>query len=138
MMNYILGVQREDKVWFEITDDQSDRTQAHNQTTRITVYGFYLQENPIDLTIIDTPGYGDTRGIEKDKEIVFIWKRHYLSCSSHTQMELHLKMTAVEEAKIKCAVINDKNQPVFFLFNNCQSDADDEDYETRTIMESQF
>ncbi len=37
-------------------------------------------------------------------------------------------LTAVKEAEIKCAV-NDKNQPVFFLFNNCQSDATDEEYE---------
>ncbi|XP_016422020.1 uncharacterized protein LOC107750955 [Sinocyclocheilus rhinocerous] len=32
------------------------------------------------------------------------------------------------EAKIKCAV-NDKNQPVYFLFDNCQSDAADEEQE---------
>ncbi|XP_051737992.1 uncharacterized protein LOC127505982 isoform X2 [Ctenopharyngodon idella] len=69
MINYMLGVQREDKVWFEITDEQSDRTSAHSQTSRITVYGFYPQESPIHLTIIDTPGYRNTRGVEKDKEI---------------------------------------------------------------------
>ncbi|XP_056119684.1 uncharacterized protein LOC130097033 [Rhinichthys klamathensis goyatoka] len=68
MINYMLDVQREDKVWFEITDDQSDRSQAHTQTC-VTVYGFYPQESKTDLTIIDTPGYGDTRGVEKDKEI---------------------------------------------------------------------
>ncbi len=38
-------------------------------------------------------------------------------------------LRAVKEAEIKCAV-NDKNQPVFFLFDNCQSDAADEQYET--------
>ncbi len=42
MINYMLGVQREDKVWFEITDDQRDRTSTHSQTSSITVYGFYL------------------------------------------------------------------------------------------------
>ncbi|XDV48063.1 hypothetical protein PO909_017560, partial [Leuciscus waleckii] len=69
MINYMLGVQREDKVWFEITDDQSDRTSVHSQTSSITVYGFYLQESQTDLTIIDTPGYGDTRGVNLDKQI---------------------------------------------------------------------
>ncbi|XP_016116216.1 uncharacterized protein [Sinocyclocheilus grahami] len=175
MINYMLGVQRKDKVWFEITDDQSDRTSAHSQTSSITVYGFYLQESPIHLTIIDTPGYGDTRGVEKDKEIavslfsliksaegiheidavclVIMAQQNRLSDkqiyifdavqslfgkdvaenivllfthSSGTQPKNAL--AAVKAAKIKCAV-NDKNQPVFFLFDNCLSDAADEEYE---------
>ncbi|KAK9952918.1 hypothetical protein ABG768_016946 [Culter alburnus] len=66
IVNYMLGVQREDKVWFEITDDQS---KDHSPTTIITVYGVYDQKSPDDLTIIDTPGYGNTRGISFDKEI---------------------------------------------------------------------
>ncbi|KAL1248233.1 hypothetical protein QQF64_021551 [Cirrhinus molitorella] len=175
MMNYMLDVKREDKVWFEITDDQSDRTQAHSQTSRITVYGFYLQESSIDLTIIDTPGYGDTRGINLDKEIAVSLLD--LSKSAEDIHEIHavclvmmaqqirlsdrqqyifdavqslfgndiaenivllftnsngkrpnLALAAVKEAEIKCAV-NDKNQPVFFLFDNCQSDTYDEDDE---------
>ncbi|XDV48054.1 hypothetical protein PO909_017552 [Leuciscus waleckii] len=177
MINYMLDVQREDKVWFEITDDQSDRSQVHSQTSSITVYGFYLQESPIHLTIIDTPVYGDTRGVEKDKEIAESLLR--LSESAEGVHEVHAvclvinatqtklsdrqiyifdavqslfgrdtaenivllfthsdgarpkdALTAVKEAKVKCAV-NDKNQPVFFLFDNCQSEAADEDHEQR-------
>ncbi|RXN14201.1 hypothetical protein ROHU_009155 [Labeo rohita] len=175
IVNYILGVQREDKVWFEITDDQSDRTSAHSQTTIITVYGFYLQESPINLTIIDTPGYGDTRGIDYDYEIAV--SLHSLSKTAKwihevdavclvinaTQNRLSDRqiyifdavqslfgkdiaenivllfthstgappknaLTAVKEAKIKCAVY-DNNELVYFLFDNCQSDAADEEYE---------
>uniref|UniRef100_A0A8C1S4I9 AIG1-type G domain-containing protein n=1 Tax=Cyprinus carpio TaxID=7962 RepID=A0A8C1S4I9_CYPCA len=167
MINYMLGVQREDKVWFEITDDQSEQTQVHSQTSSITVYEFNPQESPIHLTIIDTPGYGDTRGIEKDKEIA----RNLLGLSSDDcihkidavclvikadQNRLSDRQTyifdavqslfgedvaenivlllthsrgvppknalmAVKEANIKCAV-NDKKQPVFFLFDNCQGE----------------
>ncbi len=173
MINYMLSVKREDKVWFEITDDQSDRTSVHSQTSIITVYGFYLQESPIDLTIIDTPGYGDTCTNNLDKEIaksflrlsesaegiheidaVCLVIRAYqnrlperllytfdavqslfgrdiaenivllLTHSTGTQPKNAL--TAVKEAKIKCAV-NDQNQPVFFLFNNRQSEAADEE-----------
>ncbi|ROL27899.1 hypothetical protein DPX16_11029 [Anabarilius grahami] len=173
MINYMLGVQREDKVWFEITDDQSNQTSAYTQASRITVYGFYLQESPIDLTIIDTPGYGDTQGIDLDKEILVsllslskseeeIHELHAVCLViNETQNRLsdrliyifdavqslfgrdiaenivllftHLTgappknvLTAVEEDKIKCA-LNDKNQPVFFLFDNCQSEAADKD-----------
>uniref|UniRef100_A0A8C2JAV0 AIG1-type G domain-containing protein n=1 Tax=Cyprinus carpio TaxID=7962 RepID=A0A8C2JAV0_CYPCA len=173
MINYMLGVQREDKVWFEITDDQSDQTQVHSQTSRVTVYGFYLQESPIDLTIIDTPGYGETQGVDLDKQIaasllclsqsgeviheihavclvikatqnrltdrqIYIFDsvqslfgkdiaENIILLFTHST-GLHPKnaLTAVKEAKINCA-INDRNQPVFFLFNNCQSDPADKE-----------
>ncbi|XDV48051.1 hypothetical protein PO909_017549 [Leuciscus waleckii] len=187
MINYMLDVKREDKVWFEITDDQSDRSQVHSQTSSITVYGFYLQESKTDLTIIDTPGYGDTRGVDLDKEIA----ESLLSLSESaegineidavclvikaTQNRLSDRqkyifdavqslfgrdtaenivllfthstgarpkdaLTAVKEAKIKCAV-NAKNQPVFFLFDNCQSepaDEDEDDDEDETIQDQSW
>ncbi|XP_048030530.1 uncharacterized protein LOC125257823 isoform X2 [Megalobrama amblycephala] len=173
MINYMLGVQREDKVWFEITDDQSDRSSADSQTSIITVYGFYLQESPIHLTIIDTPGYGDTRGIDLDKQIavsllslskskegihevdavclvinatqnrlsdrlIYIFdavqslfgrdiaENIVLLFTYSTGAPPKNALTAVKEAKIKCAM-NDKKKPVYFLFDNCQSEADDED-----------
>ncbi|XP_051738002.1 uncharacterized protein LOC127505984 isoform X1 [Ctenopharyngodon idella] len=180
MINYMLGVQREDKVWFEITDDhQSPQTRdesVHSQTSSVTVYGFYPQESPIHLTIIDTPGYGDTHNIENDKEIAIgllnlsrcdecileihtvclvikatenrlsdrqqyvfdavqslfgrdIAKNIVLLFTHSTGAPPKNALKAVKEAKIKCAV-NEKNQPVFFLFDNCQSEAADEEYET--------
>ncbi|KAG7330583.1 hypothetical protein KOW79_006805 [Hemibagrus wyckioides] len=72
MVNHILGVKFTDKVWFEITEDGGDNhmsDQSKSQTTEITVYEVFSQPNPISLTIIDTPGYGDTRGKEYDEQI---------------------------------------------------------------------
>uniref|UniRef100_A0A9J8CEX7 Uncharacterized protein n=1 Tax=Cyprinus carpio carpio TaxID=630221 RepID=A0A9J8CEX7_CYPCA len=183
MVNHMLGVQREDKVWFEITDDQSEhRSSVHSQTSSITVYGFYLQESPNDLTIIDTPGYGDTRGVELDKEIAVSLHRlsksaegvHELDAvclvinSTHNRLSdrqiyifdavqslfgrdiadnivlllthstgAHPKnaLRAVKEAKIKCAV-NDKKQPVYFLFDNCQSDATEDENQKKIQKQS--
>ncbi|XP_048030542.1 uncharacterized protein LOC125257826 [Megalobrama amblycephala] len=180
MINYMLGVQREDKVWFEITDDQSNRTQAHSQTSIITVYGFYLQESQTDLTIIDTPGYGNTRSVEKNKEIgmnllnlsrcddrvheidavclvimahqnrlsdrqIYIFdavqslfgrdiNENIVLLFTHSRGS-HPKnaLTAVKEAEIKSAM-NDKKKPVFFLFDNCQSDTDEDE----TIQEQSW
>uniref|UniRef100_A0A8C2BAR9 AIG1-type G domain-containing protein n=1 Tax=Cyprinus carpio TaxID=7962 RepID=A0A8C2BAR9_CYPCA len=176
MINYMLGVKREDKVWFEITDEKCDhQSVVQSLTSSITVYRFYLQESKTDLTIIDTPGYGDTRGVDLDKEI---GKGLLSLCKSAEKIhEIHAvclvikasqnrlsdrqiyifdavqslfgkdiaenivllfthsdgmppknALPAVEEAKIKCAV-NDKNQPVFFLFNNCQSEPAGEEYD---------
>ncbi|ROL27900.1 Immune-associated nucleotide-binding protein 13 [Anabarilius grahami] len=95
MINYMLGVQREDKVWFEITDDQSDhRSSVKSQTSIITVYGFYLQESKTDLTIVDAPGYGDTQDIEMDKEIAM----RFLSLSESAE--------GVHELDAVCLVMN--------------------------------
>ncbi|XP_060776401.1 uncharacterized protein LOC132885892 [Neoarius graeffei] len=72
MVNYILGVKFTDEVWFEITEEgENNQTsdQSQSQTTQITVYEVFAQDNPICLTIIDTPGYGDTRGMDMDKQI---------------------------------------------------------------------
>ncbi|XP_048039130.1 uncharacterized protein LOC125263973 [Megalobrama amblycephala] len=68
MVNYLLGVKFEDEVWYEITEEEeaaSDQT----QTSEITMYEVCPVESPLSLTIIDTPGYGDTRGLEKDLEV---------------------------------------------------------------------
>ncbi|KAK7933663.1 hypothetical protein WMY93_004559 [Mugilogobius chulae] len=67
--NFVMGVKFEDGIWFEIIKDESDLSQSETQTSEITVYeifGFEGKVVPFSLTVIDTPGYGDTRGIEYD------------------------------------------------------------------------
>ncbi|XP_050953618.1 uncharacterized protein LOC127155457 [Labeo rohita] len=173
MVNYILRIEKNDKVWFEITDDNSDehRSLVQSQTSRITIYDLNLQDRKIYLTIIDTPGYGDTHDIQNDKEIAMSllnlsrcndWVHEiHTVCLAIKATENRLSdrqqyifdavqslfgrdiaenivllfthsclcpknaLMAVKEAKVKCAV-NDKNQPVFFTFNNCHSEAADQ------------
>ncbi|KAJ8273732.1 hypothetical protein GJAV_G00104910 [Gymnothorax javanicus] len=70
MLNYILGVKWEDKVRFEIIRDEGGRPQTESQTTTITAYEIHGLESlsvPFSLTVIDTPGFGNTEGPEKDK-----------------------------------------------------------------------
>ncbi|KAM9501406.1 uncharacterized protein Hap1MRO34_010747 [Clarias gariepinus] len=72
MVNYILGVKFTDEVWFEVTEEEGDNPmsdQSQSQTSEITVYEVFAKDNPTCLTIIDTPGYGDTRGTDVDKNI---------------------------------------------------------------------
>ena len=72
MVNYIFNVKWEDNFRFKLVTDETTENQAHSQTTMITAYTIYPQEgSPADftLTIIDTPGFGDTRGMERDKRI---------------------------------------------------------------------
>lgn len=72
MINYILGVKWEDDYRFKLVSEVQKSTQAVSQTSEVTVYKLNYQNGfqiNYSLTIIDTPGFGDTGGIQKDKEI---------------------------------------------------------------------
>lgn len=68
MVNYIMGVEWEDKFRFKLIDESSS-SQAHSVTKEITAYTIPPMEGsvlPYSFTIIDTPGYGDTEGLKRD------------------------------------------------------------------------
>ncbi|MGH0142646.1 UNVERIFIED_CONTAM: hypothetical protein FKN15_064580 [Acipenser sinensis] len=72
MINYILGVKWEDDFRYKLIDEETNTSQAHSQTSEVTAYQIYYKEGfkvPFSLTIIDTPGFGDTKGIQQDKLI---------------------------------------------------------------------
>ncbi|KAK7171245.1 hypothetical protein R3I94_001245 [Phoxinus phoxinus] len=69
MINYLLGVKFEDEEFYQITEEEKHEDQSQSQTSAVTVYEAFAEENPTSLTIIDTPGFGDTEGFEKDREI---------------------------------------------------------------------
>ena len=68
--NYLFGIEWEDNFRLRVIDANED--QSVSQTTNITAYtfpkvaGMYTSNG---LTIIDTPEFGDTRGISRDREI---------------------------------------------------------------------
>uniref|UniRef100_A0A673NLJ9 Zgc:171695 n=1 Tax=Sinocyclocheilus rhinocerous TaxID=307959 RepID=A0A673NLJ9_9TELE len=68
MINYLLGVKFEDEEFYQITEEE-DLEESLTQTSEITVYEVFVEENPTSLTITDTPGYADIEGYEKDREI---------------------------------------------------------------------
>ncbi|XP_053195556.1 uncharacterized protein LOC128379943 [Scomber japonicus] len=68
LFNYTMGVKFEDNIWFEIVEDEK-RSQIESQTSDVITYEIFGYEGktlPYSLTIIDTPGFGDTRGNELD------------------------------------------------------------------------
>ncbi|XP_078121241.1 uncharacterized protein LOC144527189 [Sander vitreus] len=72
MINYILGVKWDDSYRFKLVDEGQLKSQAESQTSEVTVYKINHQEGfkiNYSLTIVDTPGFGDTRGIERDQMI---------------------------------------------------------------------
>ncbi|XP_018124335.1 uncharacterized protein LOC108719650, partial [Xenopus laevis] len=72
LINYILGVKWEDNYRLILIEEDTNRSQAHSQTSEVTAYQLNHIEAftvPYNLTIIDTPGFDDTRGRDHDKEI---------------------------------------------------------------------
>ncbi|XP_035847765.1 uncharacterized protein LOC116066775 isoform X3 [Sander lucioperca] len=175
LVNYAMGVEWEDDVWFKIVEEEK-RRQSETQTSDVIVYQIFGFEDitlPYSLTIIDTPGYGDTRGIEHDMNIMerlfdlfrsedgvheinavglvltgnvnrlsdrqrYIFdsvislfgkdmEKNIVALITHSDGRTPKNaLEALEDAKIKCAS-NEKNQPVHFLFNNCQHEDRTED-----------
>ncbi|CAI5689157.1 unnamed protein product [Oreochromis niloticus] len=73
LFNYIIGVTWEDEVWFQILEEERNENQTEIQTPDVIVYeifGFEDKTLPYSLTIIDTPGFGDTRGTEHDEIVI--------------------------------------------------------------------
>ena len=72
MINYIFGVRWEDKFRFKMIVENTV-IQANSATQKITAYTIYHQEgSPINftLTIVDTPGFGDAQGLERNRRTI--------------------------------------------------------------------
>ena len=74
LANYIMGVEWKDDFRFKLVVDahEAGKSQVKSQTRWITAYTIHQQEGsplPYTLTIVDTPGFGDTDGLERDMEI---------------------------------------------------------------------
>ena len=72
MVNYIMGVTWEDDFRFKLAIDDPNVSTSQSQTKYITAYTFYPMEGSgltYKFTIIDTPGFGDTEGLKRDKII---------------------------------------------------------------------
>ena len=73
--NYIMGVDWKDDFRFKLISEDMTKTQdqTRSQTKCITAYTFHKYRGsplPYTLTVIDTPGFGDTGGLERDKQLV--------------------------------------------------------------------
>ena len=72
MANYVFGVEWKDDFRFKLITEDHKLTQADSQTSDITAYTFHAMEGsptPYTFTVIDTPGFGSTEGLKRDREI---------------------------------------------------------------------
>ena len=79
--NYIMGVKWEDNFRYKLIVNEG---KVCSQTQAVTAYSFPVFEElqlPYKLTVVDTPGFGDTKGIERDEQVTAQIK-HFFSLSS--------------------------------------------------------
>ncbi|KAK9532100.1 hypothetical protein VZT92_009503 [Zoarces viviparus] len=177
LVNFAIGVKWEDDVWFKIVEDEKEE-QLESKTSDVIVYeifGFEDKTLPYSLTIIDSPGYGNTEGIEHDvivshrlfdlfrsedgvhemnvvglvlnatenrldERLPYVFNSVVSLFGKDMEHNIVVLMThspgrtprnalkALEAANIKSAR-NEENQPVYFLFDNCQNKARTDDIE---------
>ncbi|XP_034084301.1 neoverrucotoxin subunit alpha-like isoform X2 [Gymnodraco acuticeps] len=103
LINYIVGVEWEDDFRFKLVVEDQSRSQAESQTSEVTVYNINHQEGfktPFSLTIIDTPGFGGTRGIKRDKEITEQIRRLFTSVNGVSEIDAVCVVTQASLARL--------------------------------------
>ncbi|KAL3989021.1 hypothetical protein ACER0C_013339 [Sarotherodon galilaeus] len=103
MINYIVGVEWNDGFRFKLVDEDPTSSQAHSQTSEVTVYEIHHQEGfkiPFSMTIVDTPGFGDTRGVARDKEITEQIRRLFTSPNGVSEIDAVCFVTQASLARL--------------------------------------
>uniref|UniRef100_A0A3B5L100 Septin-type G domain-containing protein n=1 Tax=Xiphophorus couchianus TaxID=32473 RepID=A0A3B5L100_9TELE len=99
LFNYAVGVKFEDEIWFQVVANEDRR-----QTSDVIVYqifGFENQTLPFSLTIIDTPGYGDTQDADHNNIRI-----------NQKLMELFQSADGIQEVHAVGLVMKDRENPV--------------------------
>ena len=79
IINYILNIDHSASMRYILFDEKVKENQVVSQTSEINDY--YIREfgsNP-SIRIIDTPGFGDTRGLEYDQKIISMMKDKFMT-----------------------------------------------------------
>ena len=76
-VNYLLGIQLEDDFRYKIIFEENDVEQSKSVTQNVNIYNIAAHGRFPPIKIIDTPGYGDTRGIKRDHEITELIKQKF-------------------------------------------------------------
>ncbi|AWP03558.1 Hypothetical protein SMAX5B_015489 [Scophthalmus maximus] len=103
IINYIVGVEWKDNFRFTLIVEDQSRSQAESQTSEVTVYKLNYQEGfkiPFSLTVVDTPGFGDTRGVGRDKEITEQIRKLFTSVDGVSEIDAVCFVTQASLARL--------------------------------------
>ncbi|KAK0152429.1 hypothetical protein N1851_006056 [Merluccius polli] len=103
MINYILGINWKDSFRFKLIDEGQLKSQAESQTSHVTAYKVNYQDGfqvPYSLTLVDTPGFGDTWGIERDRAITEQIRRLFTSVKGVCEIDAVCFVTQASLARL--------------------------------------
>ncbi|XP_040911620.1 uncharacterized protein LOC121193414 [Toxotes jaculatrix] len=103
MINYVVGVEWKDNFRFKLIVEDESRSQAESQTSEVTVYKINHEDGfkiPFSLTVVDTPGFGDTRGVGRDKEITEQIRRLFTSADGVSEIDAVCFVTQASLARL--------------------------------------
>ena len=86
MLNHIVGVEWQDDLRMKLIEEETTKSQAQSQNKIITAYTIHKKPHfsvPFTITVIDTPGYGDTAGLKRDKDITASMARFFKTKGLH-------------------------------------------------------
>jgi GTP-binding protein EngB required for normal cell division len=69
IVNHLMGVKIEDTYRYELVKEGTNTAQNVSQTTKISKYAIKSKTFNRTVILIDTPGFGDTGGMQEDKKI---------------------------------------------------------------------
>lgn len=76
-VNFLYGIRYEDDFRYKIIVEENNRDQSKSLTKNVNIYRIAAHGDYPPFLIIDTPGYGDTEGINRDKEITELIKQKF-------------------------------------------------------------
>ena len=68
IVNHALGVGYDDNFRYRVVKDSKERDEAQSQTRDVGVYKVWCDAIQRTIRIVDTPGFGDTGGMQQDEE----------------------------------------------------------------------
>ena len=68
-INYYMGINYNDDFRYILIKEDERINQGHSQTSEVNIYNIISYNNHPPIKIIDTPGFGDTRGLKYDNLI---------------------------------------------------------------------
>ena len=102
-VNFLCGIRLEDNFRYKIIFEKNDGDQSKSVTKNVNIYNISSHGNYPPFIIIDTPGYGDTEGVHRDKEITELIKQKFekelttINAICFVAQSSHVRLTALQK-----------------------------------------
>lgn len=103
LINALLNINEEDNIRYKMVFKETKKGQHESQTDKINIYNIKISGQPI-LRVIDTPGFIDTEGKEKDEKYFDLFRNlfqneiSYLNCICFVMKSSDIRYNEIQKA----------------------------------------